>query len=572
MLRWHKRTSLRLLFVLATSSFGTALGAPLAKAQSSATVDPSDPIYRSIDRFVAEGLIDTIVAGQRPYSRREIAKLVAQAARNRVRLEAGFADKRLGSREREALAQRLQYTNALIDQARLVYRVDVSTASPNSEVPLAGRLDRLTIDGALLSSPARSVPNGGIGGIDAITNPFVDDRQGRDYADGATGAMEAEAHGDFGRFFSLNVAGDARTLRSRGAATPASRRVGRVRVLSGSTILGNVRVDLGRDYVSWGQAPRGGLAFSLNAPALDLLRVSSDAPFVLPWVFRYLGPVRATALVADLGPHRDFPHAKLVSWKLSATPARRLELGVTVVDEMGGEGSPAVPFGDRLVDVLPFVDAVFFHKTNVTFSNKLAGGDLRLRIPEWRGLELYGDMLFDDFDLRRLRSSFTEDNGVIAGFTLPRLSRDGTFQLDGEWHHTGLRYYQHEQFTSGVTLHDRMLGDALGPRGEAIYGTVTWSPSVVQAIALRGAFEHRSNDQYILVSDGPDSQGFRFEKVQTLPKEHRQRLTLEWSAGSGVRGLRSVVEAGVENVDQFDFNAFEGRVNGLLRLAIEFRP
>src|SRR5262245_14127177 len=446
--RWHKRTSLRLLFALVASSFGTLLHAPLAKAQSSATADPSDPIYRPIDRFIAEGLIDTVLVAQRPYSRRAIARLAAQAARDPSRPEAGFAGKGLTADSRSALAQRLQYTSAPIDQARIVYQVDTVAARPRSDVPLAGRLDRMTLEGVVLSSRARDVPDGGIAGIRAVTNPLADDNQGRPYVDGVTGAAEGAAHGDLGRFASLNVAGDARGVGSHGTGKQESR----VTVLSLSTRLRNVRVDVGRDYVSWGQTPRGGLAFSLNAPALDMVRITSDAPFVLPWLFRYVGPVGATVFMADLGVHREFPHAKLVGWKVSAAPVKQLELGLTVIDETGGRGAPRASFADRFEDVFPFVDALFRNKSDFEFSNKLAGGDIRLRIPSAGGLELYGETLFDDFDLRRLWSSFWQDNGVIAGFTLPRLTTDGVVRLDGEVHHTGLRYYQHGQFSSGITF------------------------------------------------------------------------------------------------------------------------
>ena len=567
--RWHNRTSVRLLFALVVSSFGTLLRAPLAKAQSSATVDPSDPIYRSIDRFISEGLIDTVLVGQRPYSRRQIARLVAQAARNRARLEAGFAGKSLTADSRSALAQRLQYTNALIDQARIVYQVDTVAARPRSDVPFAGRLDRMTLEGAVLRSPTRGVPDGGIPGISAVTNPLVDDRQGRPYVDGVTDAIEGAGHGDLGRFASLNVAGDARGLSSHGTR----RQTSRVSVLSLSTRLRNLRVDVGRDYLSWGQAPRGGLAFSLNAPALDMVRITSDAPFVLPWVFRYVGPVGVTVFMADLGKHREFPHAKLVGWKVSAAPVKQLELGLTVIDETGGNGAPPASFASRFEDAFPFVDALFRNKSDFEFSNKLAGADIRLRIPSAGGLELYGETLFDDFDLRRVKSSFWQDNGILAGFSLPRLTTDGVWRLDGEVHHTGLRYYQHGQFSSGITFQDHILGDALGPRGDAAYATLTWAPTVVQEIAVRTAFERRSNDQYVILSDGaPAYRNFRFQKVETLPKETRQRLTLMWSAGSGVLGLRSVVEFGLEHVSHFGFDVNQDGANGLLRVALELRP
>jgi capsule assembly protein Wzi len=561
------RTSIRLLFAFVTTTFIIGLLPLAAGAQSSSTVDPSDPVYRAIDRFIADGLIDTVIVGQRPYSRREITRLVAEAVRNRGRLELGFGDTTVGPSARSILAGRLQYTNALLDEMRAAYPLDTSRHGVPG-IPIGGRLDRWDAEGTVLASPWRRVPNGGIGGIQALINPLGEYRQGREYVDGITGAFDASAHGDFGRFASLNVAGEGRMLGARGDATFR----GRANVLSLSTRLRNFRLDVGRDYVQWGPTPRGGLSVSMNAPPLDLVRLQSDAPFVLPWVFRLAGPVRAELFMADLGIHREFPHAKLVGWKLSALPWRRVELGITVLDETGGEGGPPASFVDRLTDVFPFIDALFRNKSDFQFSNKLAGGDIRLRIPEARGLELYGESLLDDFDLRRVKSSLWEDNGLIAGFTLPRLTMNGAFRLDGELHHTGVRYYQHAQFISGVTLHSRIIGDDLGPRGDGGYATLTWAPSIVQELALNAAVERRSNDQYRIVSNAPNDANFHFERVEVLPKEIRQRLTVTWSDGSITKGLRLVGEAGVERVEHFNVVAGSPKTNGLARLTIEYRP
>lgn len=565
------RTSFRLLFALVTSTLITGLHAEAARAQSSSTISPRDPIYRAIDHFIAEGLIDTVIVGERPYSRREIRRLINEAVRNRSRLERGFADSSAGTAQRAALAERLQYTNALLDEVRFAYANDsapLNGARRQPSTPSVARIDRLGAEGTLLASPWRRIPNGGIGGINAIINPLAEDRQGRDYADGATGAADVEGHADFGRYLALNVAGETRMLASHGTGTLR----GRANVLSLSTVLRNVRFDVGRDYVQWGPTPRGGLSVSANSPPLDMLRIESDAPFVLPWIFRLVGPVRASLFIADLGVHREYPHSKLVGWKVSALPSRRVEIGVTVIDETGGEGAPPASFVDRVTDVVPIIDALFRNKSDFQFSNKLAGGDIRLRIPEARGLELYGETLFDDFDLRRVTSSIWEDNGMIAGFTLPRLTMNGAVRLDGELHHTGLRYYQHSQFITGVTLHSRLIGDELGPRGDAAYFTLSLVPSLIREIGVNVAFERRSNDQYRVVSDAPNDAKFRFEKVQVLPKEDRQRLTLAWAEGSITGGLRLIGELGLERAARYNFEAGITKTNALARLTIEYRP
>ena len=48
-------------------------------AQSRITVPVQDPVYRDIDRLIALRLVETGLYGQRPYSRREIARMLLAA-------------------------------------------------------------------------------------------------------------------------------------------------------------------------------------------------------------------------------------------------------------------------------------------------------------------------------------------------------------------------------------------------------------------------------------------------------------------------------------------------------------
>src|SRR5207253_211970 len=48
-------------------------------AQSRATVPVQDPVYRDLDRLIALRLVEVGLYGQRPYSRREIARLTREA-------------------------------------------------------------------------------------------------------------------------------------------------------------------------------------------------------------------------------------------------------------------------------------------------------------------------------------------------------------------------------------------------------------------------------------------------------------------------------------------------------------
>jgi hypothetical protein len=48
-------------------------------AQATTNVPVQDLTYRHVERLIAEGLVDTVHVGQRPYSRREAARILAAA-------------------------------------------------------------------------------------------------------------------------------------------------------------------------------------------------------------------------------------------------------------------------------------------------------------------------------------------------------------------------------------------------------------------------------------------------------------------------------------------------------------
>ena len=56
-----------------------ALTSAEARAQGTATVLPSDEMYADLDRLSELGFLDSVVIAQRPYSRREIGRILRAA-------------------------------------------------------------------------------------------------------------------------------------------------------------------------------------------------------------------------------------------------------------------------------------------------------------------------------------------------------------------------------------------------------------------------------------------------------------------------------------------------------------
>ena len=54
----------------------------LGRAQATPLVPPDDRVYRDLDRLASAGLIDSLILGARPFSEREVLRLLGEAKRN----------------------------------------------------------------------------------------------------------------------------------------------------------------------------------------------------------------------------------------------------------------------------------------------------------------------------------------------------------------------------------------------------------------------------------------------------------------------------------------------------------
>ncbi len=516
-------------------------------AQARAFVPPDAPIYGDIDRLSASGLIDTIVVGTRPYTEREIVRLLSEAKRN--------LDRRAGATEWAArvIAEGLR-------------RYDRSTL---------GAIETVSVDVTFLDSPYRAIPADGNGSIDATVNPLASYQGGRQLVNGTTTTVETTADVSLGRHFA--AAFQPRVAFGMPRSTPSD---ATLRVQSGSIVgsFGNLVVDVGRSYLGFSQSYPSGLLLSGNAPPLDMIRISTERPTALPWLFRVLGPMYGTLFVADLGTsYQTHPHAKLAGYHVSMLPHPNVELGAEVIDETGGNGAPAGTFTDRVVDLfpvfdLPLLEMLYRGYGNLRFSNKLAGGDARVRVPSFAGMEIYAEFAIDDADIRRLRSTLLEDGGIIGGVAWSCLIECGRTVARLEYHQTGIRYYTHTDFSSGVQQEGDLLGDPLGPRGLGGYATLDAEVGRFGRVRLSAAHEVRSGNLYRSAASDSTLSDFHFEQIAHRPGEHRTRLEMEWRTGRVDSRWSVKMGLGGELVTNADFVADRHRLNSIARVSTEWRP
>ena len=522
-------TSLRMVLLL--------IGVPTVVAgQPSPRVPLGDPAYEQLDQIVGSGLVRTVIYGQRPYTQHEIVRLLADAATQaRTR------------RVSESTARVLQQLSARF-----------ATAGDTSAAPTLRSLARVaSAEVLVLDSPSRDIPPAPVGSVDAALNPLLNARAGRRFAQGPTLAAEIGGTWAIGRHLMVSV---QPRLAAGGTSTG---HFAEATLQHGTLALAarNVRVEVGRQAIAWGPAMDGGLMLSSSGRPLDMLHVSTEKPWRAPSVFRWLGLLRGSAFLADLGPRQNFPHAKIAAYKLSGQVTSYFELSAAVLAHEGGRGAPPTRLRDRFIDLVPALKYTLPDRT-AQFSNKLAGWDMRVRIPMLHGLQLYTESVFDDMDPRRWRSTLWEDGGHIAGASLAQLGPGGKLSATGEFHHTGLRYYQHTPFTSGIAFNRTLLGDPLGPQGDGAYLRVRHDAGGVHSWFVDAAVERRGGDIWSTTSDGPREDRFRFVLQRHQPAEWRYRVAGQWTVAP-TPAQRFTVQAGVERVRDAGFVYDARRTNAL---------
>lgn len=480
-----------------------------AFAQAAATVPSSSTIYDRIEAVSAFFPARGVFLGERALSRREVRRVV-ELLRRTVDSARGVSD------ERRAWA--LRELSLLSQSIRDTQRVDPSR--PLNTVT-AWRADILSTNAV-----AERIESNGLGSIDALWHPFSPGRQGFPLVDGTVATLAPTGLAWRGDRFVVLLQASASLSSVREEGWTSERFLHRV-YARGSMF--NVGLQLGAEEHRWGQSPTGSFFISGNAMPLPAVAIGLDTAITLPWIFRLAGPFRLSTLISDLGEAQQPPRARFVGWQSSIQPWSRFELGVAVTLQTGGRGGPPATFFERLVDVFPVIDALAPQPADLQISNKLAGGNLRLRFPELSGTDFYYELQIDDFDGRRLRSSMVDDAAHLLGLRVPLLVGGGLLAWRAEWHRTALRLYEHGQFVSGYAHRERIIGNTLGPHATAAYLSTTWQPSATNGFELNLAYERRDPNQYTVTTSAPRDRGFTFIRLTNDPDLERRRATLSYT-------------------------------------------
>ena len=237
---------------------------------------------------------------------------------------------------------------------------------------------------------------------------------------------------------------------------------------------GVLELQVGRESLWWGPGFHGSMLLSNNALGLDMVRLQTANQVTLPWVFRYLGPMKLVWFFGQFEKEREFPRTKLMGVRVDLAPAPWLELGFARTVMFGGDGRPAPP-----VYQWPALLVASSDNNASQFSgNNLFQMDASVRlanvgkyVPVTRDAELYVDIGVDDTCCES--AVIPLKPGVTAGVYLPNLfhSPDTTFRL--EYSNSSSFNFTHGTYTDGYLRKGAVLSHFEGTAGEDLFFRLT---------------------------------------------------------------------------------------------------
>ena len=210
-----------------------------------------------------------------------------------------------------------------------------------------------------------------------------------------------------------------------------------------------------------------------------MLRVSRIAPFRLPWISHWLGPMRWDLFYGKLSGNQCPPRPMIHGEKISFKPTQNLEFGFSRTGELGGVGRPLT---------LGRLWLSYFSATSPnpeTAANdpgkRIGGFDFSFRVPFARNwLTLYADSLSDD---DRSPLDAPRRAGISPGIYMSRIPGIPKLDLRVEAVNTnpptsrssGGQYIYYDGFYHDLyTSKNNIIGSWIGREGHGIRAQTTY--------------------------------------------------------------------------------------------------
>lgn len=415
--------------------------AVLAANPTTANVSVGSVYYSYIDKLSAMGYLKSMPNGARPYSRMQMARWTVEA-------EETAAEKPMPAYLEDQLAALETYLAPEIETIKGNPQKDeFRLRSVGAELSY-NHADYFDYDYSLV----RPI------NLNGSWAPFGANRNGHKYGRNTNLYANAEVSGNIAPELAVSIKFRAGWDKDNdGNASLEEAYV--------KTRLGSIAFEAGRQAMTWGQGESGHLLLGNNMKPLTTIQAHLANPVKVGGFFKFLGEVDVHAfygfLDKDRGSdaaargHKDYDDAKLVGLRLDVTPTDWMTLGASRVSMLGGKGN-AFHSSD-------LGDWAFGKNADYGYDkwDDIGGFDFRLRFPAF---EVYGEMMGED-QAGGLPSKWAYRGGVY----LPRLTKDGSWDLTVEAAKTTDVWYRHSTYQSGWTYSGDIMGDDMGNDSRKVY-------------------------------------------------------------------------------------------------------
>ena len=248
------------------------------------------------------------------------------------------------------------------------------------------------------------------------------------------------------------------------------------------THLGNMGIQLGKDAMWWGQGQRGSLLLTNNMTPLTTLKLTNIEPIEFYQMLSFLGEMNTTVFFSKLEDDRtDVRDPSFAGVRMDFTPTSNFTFAGAFSGIIGGEGREL-----SSSDYLDLITGKNADNTQDEKWNLIAGIDFRWRLPKLNGVQLYGEIYGED-----QAGSFPPlpyKNAYLLGLYFPRLTSDGSWDLQVEAARTNNVWYIHWVYRDGYTYDNNIIGDSMGHNAERFYARLNHYSADSSVLSLHGEY------------------------------------------------------------------------------------
>jgi membrane-associated phospholipid phosphatase len=444
------------------------------QSMGSTYVELDSWVYPAFDRLAGLGYVHTSLAGLRPWTRIECARLVEEAIE-------GMQDDDSASKA----------TSALVDQLQREFSYEVARLDGGNNV--TANLESLYVRDVSISGPALT---DGYHFGQTVSYDF-----GRPFERGTNGQAGGAFRADLGP-----IAIYLRTEYQHAPEAPAPSEavlniialrdlvpeppdipvaeINRPRLLDAyvGVTLDGWQILVGKQSLSWGPGPGGSMLWSDNAEPVDMVRLVNPEPIRLPGILKYLGPLRFDQFIGRLGGDTFVRRPFIYGNKINLKPLPNLEIGYGRTVTIGGVGGNPLTLGN-------FFDSFFGRQSNSTLGRSVPGDshsvfDWTFNVPKVHNyIVFYGDWYTDDdFIAAQTPSQSAYRPGIyITHFPgVPKLdlhieaANTESPVVPGTPGNSGNLNYWNFVYRDGYTNNGNLLGNVVGRDGQTYQGWLTY--------------------------------------------------------------------------------------------------